>query len=192
MGCTSYSNGRAPAGCVATAVGQVMKYHGFPNTYNWAGMRNIGGSTLTSALLRDIGDAVDMNYGCSGSGAITQDPVNVLKNLYGYQSASFADWQFHPVKTNLNAARPVILSAKRTENCFLVWCIATNGHAWVVDGYIENEVWDAACQSGTVYVSLHMNWGWGGTHDGWFSYSNWNPGGTGYIYNKQMIYNIYP
>lgn len=69
---------------------------------------------------------------------------------------------------------------------------ATKYHSWVVDGDIENEVWDYYCETGTITVSLHMNWGWDGAHNGWFSYSNWNPGGNSYIYNKQMLYSIQP
>ncbi|WP_394332158.1 C10 family peptidase [Anditalea andensis] len=51
-----YSKGRAPAGCVATAVDQIMKYHKFPNTYNRDAMPNHSGSAATSILMRNIGN----------------------------------------------------------------------------------------------------------------------------------------
>ena len=36
-----------------------------------------------------------------------------------------------------------------------------------------------------------MNWGWGGSNDGWFILENLNPkGGKGYYKDKAMVYNI--
>lgn len=67
LGCTG--DGRAPTGCVATAMAQVMKYHEFPNNYNWDNMPDLWGTMETARLMRDVGDAVDMNWGCNGSGA---------------------------------------------------------------------------------------------------------------------------
>ncbi|WP_409014644.1 C10 family peptidase [Emticicia sp. 21SJ11W-3] len=57
MGCnsaTETSNGRAWAGCVATAMGQIMKYNQKPSTWNWSAMPNTPGSVTTSLLLKDI------------------------------------------------------------------------------------------------------------------------------------------
>lgn len=38
QGCSSYSNGKPPVGCVATAVAQIMKFHQFPTAISWASM----------------------------------------------------------------------------------------------------------------------------------------------------------
>lgn len=43
MGCSSYSNGKPPTGCVATATAQIMKYHQYPASFNWSSMPNYGG-----------------------------------------------------------------------------------------------------------------------------------------------------
>jgi len=37
-----------------------------------------------------------------------------------------------------------------------------------------------------------MNWGWGGSYNGYYSYNNFNPAGTNFNNNKKMIYNIIP
>ncbi len=192
MGCSNPTNGRPPAGCVATSIAQVMKYHQSPSNYVWSSMPDSTGSSPTSLLMHNIGSSVNMNYGCDGSGAFSNKIPSAFKDDFGYQSASYSNFNFYTLKQDLNAQRPAILSASRDEVCILVWCIALKGHAWVVDGYIENEIWDYACESGNVYVSLHMNWGWGGAHDGWYSYSNWNPGSYSYDYGKKMVHNIKP
>lgn len=192
MGCSDTGNGRAWAGCVATAMAQVMKYHQFPSNYPWSSMPNTGGSSNTSLLMHEIGSSVNMNYGCDGSGAFSNNIPDAFTDDFGYQSASYSDFNFYTLKQDLNAGRPVILSASRDEVCVLVWCIALKGHAWVADGYIENEVWDYTCENGTSYVSLYMNWGWGGSHDGWFSYSDWSPGNSDYAHGKKMVHNIKP
>lgn len=192
MGCSSPANGRPPAGCVATATAQVMKYHQYPSNYPWSSMPDSSGSSATSLLMHDIGSSVNMNFGCEGSGAFTNSIPDALIDDFGYQSASYSDFSFWTLKQDLNAGRPVILSASKDEFCVLVWCVALKGHAWVVDGYIEYEVWDYACENGNVYVSLHMNWGWGGSYDGWYSYSDWSPGSSSYDYGKKMVHNINP
>lgn len=42
------------------------------------------------------------------------------------------------------------------------------------------------------YVSaakyFHMNWGWGGSYDGWFLDGDWTPGPSDYTKNKKMLH----
>src|SRR5690606_56312 len=72
-GCSNYSNGRAPTGCVATAIAQVARYHAYPSTkYKWSIMPNrlwasdkgSNGANEVAKLMKDIGDWVGMDYGC--------------------------------------------------------------------------------------------------------------------------------
>jgi len=66
MSCSDYSNGRAPTGCVATAVAQVMRYHQHPSNYNWSIMPNIiwswqsntSGAQEVSTLMYNIGNNI--------------------------------------------------------------------------------------------------------------------------------------
>ena len=185
--------GRAVTGCVATAIAQVMNYYEFPqDEYDWNLMpdgRN--GSLETSQLMRDIGDAVGMDWGCppKGSGASTEDSPSVFINRYGYSNASFGDFNNQTVKQQIRWNRPVILAAHQEANCFLGWCSYKRGHAWVCDGYNS---W-SSCETGNTYTYYHMNWGWRGTDNGYFAYNNWNPDATGsFNENKRMVYNIRP
>ena len=72
------------------------------------------------------------------------------------------------------------------------------GHAWICDGLreckyytdyklfaLDNEAYPGYSKVCIEYVreqdygynlcSYHMNWGWGGTHDGWFYEARWKP-----------------
>lgn len=61
--------GKAPTGCVATAMAQALSFSKYPTSYNWLSMNNLSGSSETARLMRDLGNMVDMNYACDGSGA---------------------------------------------------------------------------------------------------------------------------
>lgn len=67
-GCSNYSNGRTPTGCVATSMSQIMRYYQHPNNYNWSIMPNVvtgsnsssSGANEISRLMRDAGNSVNM------------------------------------------------------------------------------------------------------------------------------------
>jgi len=147
-------------------------------------------TATTAALMAFIGNAVDMDYGCGTSGAQSDDASDAFRNVLGYGNASnVSDFNHSTVKQQLNWNDPVYLAAYRSKKrCFLGWCSYENGHAWVTDGYKSTYY----CESGTSYLLLHMNWGWGGFSDSWYAYNRWNPGTLDYQYKKRMIYNIRP
>lgn len=177
-------------GCVATAVGQVMKYHNHPSNYDWSLILNIYSVSSTvgqieevATLMEDIGIAVDMDWGCASSGANTcEDVPDAFTETFGYSSAnSCADYSFEPVRSDISQNRPVIFRGSNQSDA---------GHAWVCDGYKEGQVCDVV--DGQVYswlfFSLHMNWGWNGSQNGWYNYSNFN----GFNTNVKYIKNIKP
>jgi len=164
-GCTV----KAPTGCVATAMSQIMYYHKFPSTYVWTQMQTGDNSTAECArLMRNAGTSVSMNYGCSASGAYTEDVAPALKNTFGYASTTQClSYSVGTVQNEINAYRPVYLSG--------------GGHAWVCDGY---RFMSSGCL-GTTW--LRMNWGWNGSWNDYYSSSNWNPAGSNYNSNKKMV-----
>ncbi len=178
--------GRAWTGCVATAMAQVMKHHKHPTNYNWSDMPNSYGNTYISSLMRDIGDAVGMKYTCDASKAYADDIAPALKNTFGYNSASYADYDYNTVKSELNHSRPVILTGGRKTGGW-IFSQYEDGHAWVCDGYSLTvfPCWGSM-------LTFHMNWGWGGTYNGWYGFLNFNPGDYTFNYKRKMVYNIKP
>ncbi|MRG45266.1 hypothetical protein GFS24_09075 [Chitinophaga sp. SYP-B3965] len=205
MGCSSYSNGKPPTGCVATAMAQVMAYHQRPTYFSWASMPNGWGSSATAALMADIGSKVSMDYGCDGSGAETEDAAGAFTGGYGYASASWGNYESSTTYYELYNGRPVILSGGRKDK-WLFFNVYADGHAWVCDGanYIESYICDTWEDDGDPYtdeyqwlynyqfMSLHMNWGWGGSYNGYYNYDNFNPGTNTFNYKRGMVYNIHP
>jgi hypothetical protein len=188
-----YNSGKAPTGCVATAMAQIMKFWHKPNSYNWANMPNGYGTVDTQALMRDIGNGW-INYGCSVS---SQESCNIPGrfNQFGFQASFTDNYDLQLVMNQVNW-QPVILSGGRKKDG-ISWNMYTDGHAWVCDGYQyfyqrgRNE--DGSCNGmGWTYIWLHMNWGWGGYCNGWYNAHNFNPSTYTFNYKRKIVYNIHP
>ncbi|PXV64159.1 Spi protease inhibitor [Dysgonomonas alginatilytica] len=180
--------GKYPAGCVAIAMAQVMKYYEYPKTYNWSLMaeeRYQAGALEAARLIKDIGSNLNMDYGCDGSGSHINKIPDVLKNKYGYRSATYTDIDLNTICNEIIGKRPVILQGGRKSNGIFPF-IYKDGHAWVCDGINRFE----NCRAATLY--LHMNWGWAGQEDGWYACNDWSPGSDSYNYMPKMVYNIRP
>lgn len=186
LSCNDYlPDGHAWTGCVATAMAQVMKYYKYPTNYNWSAMPNNYGTEVTAKLMRDIGNSVNMNYQCDGSGALENKLAPSFINNFSYSTASYSGYNYQTVINELNQSRPVILSGGKKTGWW-IFGQYSGGHAWVCDGYIEYY----SCYSTT--LSLHMNWGWGGLYNAWYSFDNFNPGSNTFNYKREMVYNIKP
>jgi hypothetical protein len=215
-----YCPSGCPAGCVATAMAQVMKFWNHPvkgkyshsyNTtwgllsanfdstyYDWAHMPNALSSSSSmeevhavALLSYHAGVAVDMDYATDGSGAnmvgygYGSSAVSALKTYFGYKNSlrglnrssySDADW-VQMLKDELDAGRPVLYSGHDNAG----------GHAFVFDGYNSSS-------------QFHVNWGWGGSYNGFYAMGALNPGGGGvgtnttntFNYSNQAIIGVEP
>ncbi|MEA1875193.1 MAG: C10 family peptidase [Bacteroidota bacterium] len=204
--------GHVPVGCVATAMLQVMKHWNYPETgtgsythsnysnggygnitvnfanqtYNWEGMP-ISASGVNDELAKvnlHVGVAVRMYWGPTGSGASTSRIVNAFVDYFRYDHSCdlinkdyYGDVEYKNIlKGQLDNNLPMVYSGSPESG--------NVGHAWNCDGYIEDE--------------FHMNWGWGGAGNGYYTLddltSSATPGGDEYnfSYNQQAVINIYP
>ena len=182
-------------GCVATAMAQVMKYHEWPKeacktipsyyidipgsttleleelqsiVFNWANMKSSYSNeseTDVSAiavaqLMRYCGQSVKMQYRPYGSSASTASISGAFKSFFDYdEGVHKEDRSYYTIEEwndiiyrELAEARPVVLSGKSSGG----------GHAFVCDGYDADDY-------------FHINWGWGGSKDGYFLLSVLNP-----------------
>lgn len=160
------SNPSAPTDCATTGntYGTYTVDYA-ARTYDWSIMPNkvwgaasglVPPSTFEVAkLLRDVGNAVDMQYAPGGSGAYTSWVPEALKSHFRYaNSTTFRYKSSYPgtwiadLKTELDAGRPLVYSGAAPDG--------TGGHAFVLDGY------DAS-------GNFHINWGWDGWLDGYYN-----------------------
>jgi len=194
--CPACGTNRPLTGCVATAMAQLMRYHQFPATYNYAGMPGNFGNNAVEQLMRDAGVSVNMMYGCGSSGAYSSAIAPALKNTFGYASANFSNYSsssYLNVRYNIDMYHlPVILTGVNQPT--------GEGHAWLADGITENSYTDCTTGTSASYLYFHMNWGWheafmGGTdYNGWYAYDNWSISGLNenFSYAAQAITEIHP
>ena len=116
-----------------------------------------------ATLMRYCGQSIEMKYGPAekgGSAAAYWDVAWALVNYYDYNAAQYIEHRFFPgigeweevIYGELAAGRPVVYGGQSDSG----------GHAFVCDGYDGNGL-------------FHINWGWSGVNDGYFSLAVLNP-----------------
>jgi hypothetical protein len=178
-------NGHYPAGCVAIAIAQILAYHHKPSSLSWSSI--LASTTLTAnssstlinqvgTLIANIGAAVNMSYGCNGSGAYSADAYSVFSS-YGLTSAVYQQFDVSVVASSLQSGYPVYMRGVTSND---------DGHAWVCDGYKKH-----IYGGGDYYEYLNMNWGWDGTSNG-FYYTESSPSYNTGSYTFNSSFKIYP
>ena len=187
------------AGCVATAMAQVMKYHNFPasgegshsythyvygeqfadfeNTvYDWSNMPDGSGNSEIAKLMYHCGVAVNMNYSPSGSGAYSSTAATALKTYFKYSSNLILTSKYYYTEDNWTKLLRTEIDSGRP---LYYSGYGTGGHAFNVDGY-----------QGTDF--FHFNWGWGGSYNGYFYLNDLTPGSYNFTNSQAAIVGIQP
>ena len=177
--------GRTYAGCVATAMSQVMKYWNHPlqgtgshtdynsgfgalsanfgaTTYDWDNMplrlRNSSPQVEIEAvalLMYHCGIAVDMHYAIDGSGAYSNDVPDRIRQYFGYSNQA--------VLKSRDSYSYADWAQMLKESFDMEWPVYYSGHsndgghAFVCDGYNDDDF-------------FYFNWGWSGSGDGFFDF----------------------
>lgn len=189
------------AGCVATAMGQVINYHKYPETgegshmygtglypslsadfgattYHWDSMPNSISSENfhVAQLLYHLGVSVDMGYSPTGSGASTITSRNSFVTYFRY-----SDYCFRAEKNNFpeNDWIYLIENELQSRRPLLYRGTGSGGHAFVLDGMQMSN-------------HFHFNWGWGGAYDGYFYVTNLRPGGADFTQDQAAIFALEP
>ena len=190
-------------GCVATAVAQVMYYHKWPaqgkgqesykvtfdNTvrsadftkshYDWDNMlpdynrRNVTTKQedAVALLMNDVGIATNMQYTDRASGTQSYMAERALRNYFDYDAALVTRFDegednfIEIVKKELRNGFPLYISGDPSSG---------GGHAWVCDGFDEED-------------KFHMNFGWNGQADGYYSLATLDVKSTGSEFNGAQL-----
>lgn len=192
------SGGHALVGCGALVMGQVMRYWRYPEhgtgshsytcnfasygygdygvlsadfgntTYDFANMpeklsstSSVAKITATATLLYHCGVSVNMAYGVNASTSNSNNIVPAFSTYFGYpatvvykERSYYNDtqwWNF--IRGELDERAPFLYGGNGSYG----------GHVFVCDGYRDDDF-------------VHLNWGWGGSYNGYFSLSAFNPG----------------
>ena len=191
---------RAVTGCVATGVAQVMNYFQWPDVgrgshsytcnvndmtptelsvdysqsvYRWDLMLNDYNANSSpesceavAKLMSDVGISMNMGYG-SSSGAQEVTALLAMKRYFKYNDNSYIlnrdyysaeEWDQFLVD-ELSAQRPIVYCGYSIDPT------GASGHCFILDG-VDNDGY------------YHVNWGWGGSYDGYFLVSTLAPSGS--------------
>ena len=194
--CPVGEGGQAISGCVATGYAQCLYYWRFPehgtgshcythdvygqlcanfgNTYyRWNEMTDEPriNDTAVGELIYHIGVALDMNYSPTSSGTWMypermEAHFNLSTDLQWVERDNYSDSQWKNLimqQLDLGHVLPYVGYSN------------SGGHLWVCDGYQDSEYY-------------HMNWGWGGSFDGFFTLDDLQ----GFDYGNSVGINLYP
>lgn len=203
---------KAPTGCVATAIAQVLYTYKYPERltsdisypkdaptytltaaecgdFGWSDMKQTYGAaddaTPVARLMQACGYAASMGYKAQVSAANMGALMSGLINYFDYDRTmrlESREWY------TLGDWQQIIWDelSKGYPVCYTGSAPAGGAHAFVVDGYKSDGY-------------FHLNWGWGGQGNGYFLLSALNPssqgiGGYAGGYNKsqQAIIGIRP
>ncbi len=131
-----------------------------------------------SMLSADVGIAFKMNYGVNVSVASTSNITNVLPKYFEYKDdirwverrkyKSDSNWM-KVFRNEVQNNRPAILTIAEDNNGK-----RENGHAVIVSGYRQSPA-----------EQIHINMGWIGSYDGWYSSNNIRTGSYYFNWFKQ-------
>lgn len=204
-------------GCVATAMAQVMNYHKWPerghgavsytsyspsdgnkadpvgelsydlsqSVYDWNNMLptyqdgkwNDAQVDAMSTLMRDCGYAAHMLYRTSESTSYDHDAATALVQNFGYDVNAYPHYGDYDTKTWLGIMKaeldngfPVIMTGQAKM-------YGGGGHCFIADGYDSNDF-------------IHINWGWNGDADGYYSLGMFTPVHGGKNHNYSYMQNM--
>ena len=169
-----------PTGCVITAVSQICSYLQTPRniryqynsefgqaTMNWEKINQecslYGGEPLSSdtweqveRMMRFWGVTFNAKYSSGGTSADTGDAVNKMRKNLGFNATGLSDYKIDNVIKDLKCGNKIILMRGhgRYYHVGLVFRKYVDGHAWVVDGYIDQ------VKNNKESKYIHCNWGW--------------------------------
>jgi len=217
--CPDDPSGHCSAGCVPVAIGQIMKYWEWPLRgrdyneyydshinppeiwrnfddchYDWSLIPNRLSNSNTQAqidatagLLIDIATAAEASFTPEGTGASVRTSATALFTFFSYHPPAvlrrygkhyyYSDKVWYDLmKDQIDHGMPVALGVGIIDE--------EGGHEIVLDGY----KFDIGMRQ------FHLNLGWGGHENAWYSLNNINTSGGVYndVYYQDAIVNIYP
>ncbi len=213
--CPVQRGSRCPTGCTATAVAQIIKYHSWPEdfgtgsySYTWNNAGTINtlsfdyehtrfewdkmldryeNNAYTSeqanaiaTLMYAVGVGAKMTYAKEASSATARNAARALIENFNFDKGlNYLNRNYFPIDRwidmiyrELAEKRPVYYDGFNRAGG------TTVGHAFVIDGYDSD-------------YYFHVNWGWGGTSNGYFRLNALDPyiqgtGGSSAGYNDNQ------
>lgn len=146
--------------------------------------------TAVATLMYHAGVACDMQYGSEGSGAFTDDMANGLVDHFGYHVDKFiTTYSSRSYPSSFEPAEYKVSITKFTEyfNADL-----EAGFPIVMGGEDSDGGHEFVCDGRDAQGKFHINWGWEGSDNGFFSLSALKVDGYNFSTNIDAIIGLRP
>lgn len=191
--------GHVYAGCVATAMAQVMYYWRYPESgegyycyeppnywygiqcadfggteYAWEGMKNMidrYNADPIAELQYHCAVSVDMMFGPNGSGSYSFLVPGAIGSYFRYDDAEYLEMDYYSLSDWITILQDEL---DQKHPMYYSGFGSAGGHAFVCDGYQGDD--------------FHFNFGWGGSADGYYSLYSVN----GFSYGQACVRNFVP
>lgn len=191
------------AGCVATAMGQIMKYYNWPKsgtgqntidspygeltanfgntTYNWLEMETYLDSEnpAVAELLYHNAIAVNSEFFTHGTGAWDDDIPLALIDHYNYEETAEFLWTNNYTAESWKTMIKNELNHGRPLIYGGIDLQDSVGHTFICDGYQDEDF-------------FHFNWGWGGQYNGYYYLDSLMVGGYHFDFQHDVVIGIEP
>ena len=178
--CPEINGQKAVAGCVPVACGQLMYHYRFPSQYDWDNMALNYATDASAFLLADLGNGMNAKYGLKKTGASIENCMKYLKKL-GYScrdEKNLSNSVCDKIEQSMLAQKPILLQLE-SDGLHLI----VVGGVHINETYVTDDIWSfsTATKYGIVasertytakLVYFFLNWGWGGTNDGFYKLNN--------------------
>lgn len=185
----AFSSGKTAIGCGAVAMGQILAYHEYPNTFyldnyycDWSLLKSVYSISnpdpndsayyleidLLSRYLYSIARICHTHFWDGGSWSLASKCKRALHAAQYSNIHKYCSYREDKIITMLDNDSPVFIQALQRLRLFPVNKII-DGHSWVIDGYRIQDLLD---DNGVVYNTrtlMHCNWGWHGQWDGYYA-----------------------
>ena len=175
--CPEKEGKKCPAGCVAVAMAQVMKYYEYPQTFSWNLMfdKYDENNKPTNEQMNSVAELV---YGCGKSVNMLYDTISSTANAYNIAHALINNFGYNPniafykkkyftdeewygiIDTELENRHPVLYGASTSKPDKSY----SPGHRFIIDGRDENGLY-------------HVNWGFTQDCNGYYDLNLLQPRG---------------
>lgn len=192
--------GRVYAGCVATAMGQMLHHHRHPwrgrniqsyehdkygeisldfleETPAWKALADQGATDAAARLLFMAGVAARMNYGYRSSTASSSNIPVALRGFLRFADTTRLVWR---ASTPPEIWEELILAELEAGRPIIHRGQgAQGGHAFNLDGWRSDGF-------------KHVNFGWNGSYNGWYTLDDITPGNWSFTSTQGMVVGIQP
>lgn len=182
------NTGKKYAGCVATALAQIFAYYheevldplyidgnyiDFENLLSESKKTDNGTLNLQSnlesrkdvtALQLWIGQSSDAEYNSDGTPIESKKALKFANSIGFTANTKQYAYDINNILEGLQNDKLTYMTGADEAKYFIFesWDWPVGGHAWVIDGYAKVK------KNGTTSELVHVNWGWGGYHNGYY------------------------